>query len=107
MGQGASAETTDSGLACLVLLLRVHGLAADPERIRHQLGGAAVGEAEILRIAKAFGLKVRAVDSDWSRLQKTPLPAIAARQDGGCGATLKMASCATIRIPHHFGDLKL
>src|SRR5262249_42141822 len=33
--------------------------------------------------AKDFGLKARAYRSDWSRLAKTPLPAIAALRDGG------------------------
>src|SRR4249919_2888236 len=37
----------------------------------------------MLRCAKDLGLRARACRSDWSRLTKTPLPAIAALRDGG------------------------
>jgi subfamily B ATP-binding cassette protein HlyB/CyaB len=37
----------------------------------------------MLRCAKDLGLKARACRSDWSRLAKTPLPAIATLHDGG------------------------
>jgi subfamily B ATP-binding cassette protein HlyB/CyaB len=72
----------DSGLACLVLLLRFNGVAAEAEQISHRLGGAAVGMPEIVRCAKAFGLKARIVTKPWSRLSASTLPAIAARRDG-------------------------
>lgn len=36
----------------------------------------------MLRCARAFGLKARAVSSSWRKLSGTPLPAIAARRDG-------------------------
>ena len=73
----------DTGLASLVLLLRFHGLAADPGQIRHELGTAALGMGEMLRCARTFGLKARAIESEWAGLAKLPLPAIAARRDGG------------------------
>jgi subfamily B ATP-binding cassette protein HlyB/CyaB len=73
----------DTGLASLVLLLRFHGLAADAGQIRHEFGTASLGLAEMLRGAKNFGLKARAIESDWAGLGKLPLPAIAARRDGG------------------------
>src|SRR5262245_48562237 len=37
----------------------------------------------MLRCAKGLGLKARAHRTNWSRLAKTPLPAIAAQRDGG------------------------
>src|SRR5260370_42002552 len=37
----------------------------------------------MLRCAKDLGLKARAYRTDWSRLARTPLPAIAALRDGG------------------------
>jgi cytosine/creatinine deaminase len=43
----------------LVMLLRLHGIGADPEQIRHRFGGARIGTAEMLRCAKEFGLKAR------------------------------------------------
>jgi ATP-binding cassette, subfamily B, bacterial HlyB/CyaB len=67
----------DEGLAVLVMLLRFHGVGADGDQIRHRCGGAAVGAAEMLRCAKQFGLKARALGTAWRRLEKTPLPAIA------------------------------
>ena len=74
----APAETA---LAALVLLLRFHGIGADPEQIRHRFGGD-IGVAEILRCAKDFGLKARAYQSNWGRLANTPLPGIAVLRDG-------------------------
>ena len=84
MPDGTAVQNVDdTGLASLVLLLRFHGLAADPAQIRHGLGGAALGVGEMLRGAKSFGLKARAIESDWAGLAKLPLPAIAQRRDGG------------------------
>jgi subfamily B ATP-binding cassette protein HlyB/CyaB len=73
----------DQGLLTLVALLRFNGIGADAEQIRHSCGGAPIGVAEMLRLAKQLGLKARAVTSTWTKLTKTPLPAIAALQDGG------------------------
>jgi len=49
----------ESGVAALVLLLRFHGIAADSEQMRHHFG-TEIGVQEMLRCAKAFGLKARA-----------------------------------------------
>jgi subfamily B ATP-binding cassette protein HlyB/CyaB len=73
----------DPGLMALVMLLRFHGVGADPVQIRHQCGTAAIGIADMVRCAKAFGLKARGLKSSWARLATTPLPAIAALKDGG------------------------
>jgi ATP-binding cassette, subfamily B, bacterial HlyB/CyaB len=73
----------DVGLAALVTLLRFHGIGAGAEQIRHQVGRAAVGVAEMLRVARGLGLKARACRSSWKRLEKTPLPGIAVLRDGG------------------------
>ncbi|UZE52061.1 type I secretion system permease/ATPase [Rhodopseudomonas sp. P2A-2r] len=75
-------DNSASGLACLVLLLRFNGVAAEPEQIRHQLGGAAVDAQEMVRCARTLGLKARIVSKDWTRLLATSLPAIAACNDG-------------------------
>src|SRR5260370_9816592 len=72
----------DQGLAALVALLRFHGIGADPEQIRHRFGAKAIGVSEMLRCAKEMGVKARAVTTRWERLAKTPMPAIAALQDG-------------------------
>jgi ATP-binding cassette, subfamily B, bacterial HlyB/CyaB len=78
-----AAAGRDSGLESLVLMLRFLGLPADGAQIRHQFGGATVGTGEMLRCAKAFKLKARAVNSSWEYLGRTQLPAIAVRRDGG------------------------
>src|SRR5215470_2792364 len=73
----------DSGLEALVMLLRLQGVAADAGQIRHRLGTDKIGAPEMLRCAKDLGLKARACSTKWSRLARTPLPAIAALRDGG------------------------
>ena len=73
----------DPGLAALVMLLRFHGIGADQGQIRHRFAGQAIGVAVMLRCAREFGLKARAIDTHWSRLVKTPLPGIATLRDGG------------------------
>src|ERR1700757_156873 len=76
------ARPTDPGLEALVTLLRLQGVAADAEQIRHRLGTDRISAPEMLRCAKDLGLKARAYRTDWSRLACTPLPAIAALRDG-------------------------
>jgi ATP-binding cassette, subfamily B, bacterial HlyB/CyaB len=83
---------TDTGLAGLVMLLRLHGIGADAEQIRHRFAtGAAIGIADMLRCAKALGLKARCITSHWGRLARTPLPALAVRRDGGFFILAKVA----------------
>src|SRR6478672_5247474 len=86
-----SARPADPGLEALVTMLRLQGVAADAEQIRHRLGTTKIGAPEILRCAKDLGLKARAYRTDWSRLAKTPLPAIAALRDGGFMVVAKAA----------------
>jgi subfamily B ATP-binding cassette protein HlyB/CyaB len=81
-GSDSSAQTYPSGVSVLVLLLRFHGIAADEKQLLHRYGET-IGAVEILRCAKDLKLKARAVDSNWERLTKTALPAIAVRNDGG------------------------
>lgn len=73
----------DPGLEALVLLLHFQGVAADREQIRHRLGTDTIGASEILRCARDLGLKARSFRTGWSRLARTPLPAIASLRDGG------------------------
>ena len=74
----------DTGLACLALVARFHGLPANPEQIAHQSGkpGEPFSSDDILRAARRLGLKSRAIQSNWQRLAKTALPAIARHNDG-------------------------
>ncbi|MBV8060449.1 MAG: type I secretion system permease/ATPase, partial [Alphaproteobacteria bacterium] len=74
-------ESRDSGLESLVLMLRIMGIAADGQQLRHRYGNV-IGTTEILRCAKELQLKARLITSDIDRLPKTPLPVIAERPDG-------------------------
>src|SRR5262245_66416064 len=76
------ARPADPDLEALVTLLHLRGVAADAGQIRHRLGTDKIGAPEMLRCAKELGLKARAYRTEWSRLVKTPLPAIAALRDG-------------------------
>jgi subfamily B ATP-binding cassette protein HlyB/CyaB len=78
-----SVTAVDPGLSVLVMLLRLLGIGADPEQVRHRFGGGPIGIPEILCCAKEFGLKARERIAGWERLETTPMPAIAALRDGG------------------------
>lgn len=75
----------DTGLACLVMLVRFHNVAASPEQLAHELAesGKPFGRSEILLAAKQLGLKASLTRSKLDRLSQTPLPAIAADHAGG------------------------
>jgi len=75
-------EPNDPGLTALVMLLRFHGIGADPSQIRHQSGTVAIGTPEMVRCAREFGLKARELTTTWARLATTALPAIAVLKDG-------------------------
>jgi len=72
----------DSGSASFILLLRFLGIAMDSQQLKHQFGGVPIGVTEMLRCAKALEIKARSITSDWDRLTKTHLPAIAQSHDG-------------------------
>ena len=55
-----TSKAIDPGLATLVILLRAHGVDTDADQIRNRYGTNAVRISEMLRYAKAFGLKARA-----------------------------------------------
>ncbi len=74
----------DSGLACLVMLARFHGVAAEPAQLAHEFGdGRPFDLAEILLAAKSLGLKAKLVRTGPDRLIATPLPALAVDREGG------------------------
>ncbi len=69
----------DSGLIGLVMMARLHGIAADPDQLAHEYRqeNKPFGNAEILLAGKQLGLKVKAVKVRTERLPTTPLPALA------------------------------
>ncbi|MCS6318736.1 MAG: type I secretion system permease/ATPase [Nitrospira sp.] len=81
-----SLPVPDTGLHCLLLLARFHGLAADGAQLRHQFGEASrpLTLGEWLRAATHVGLKAGRVRATWAGLADKPLPAMAVGTDGRC-----------------------
>lgn len=79
----------DSGLAALLVMLRFHGLAADPAQLIHHYGHA-IGSTEILLCAKRLNVQAKEFHSNMLRLRKTALPAIAIHRDGAFFIIAKM-----------------
>jgi subfamily B ATP-binding cassette protein HlyB/CyaB len=84
------ADVSNAGLGAFILLLQFHGVPADARQLRHQYGER-FGFPEMLRAAKALGLKARVLKSNFSRLSRTPLPGLAGSKDGGCFLIGKVA----------------
>jgi len=78
----AESRATDTGLDALLTLLHLHGVAAEREQLRHRLGTAKLVAADIVRCARALGLKARLHRTRWNRLAAVPLPAIGVLRDG-------------------------
>lgn len=79
-----AAPEIDTGLACLVMMARLHNIAASPEQIKHEYSsdGKPLGCGEIILAARKLTLKTKLVKTSYERLIKTPLPAIACNKDG-------------------------
>ena len=73
---------TESALLALTILLRCHGIGAEPDQIRHRIGSPRIGVPEMLRCARDMELKARLLSTRWERLASTPLPGIAVLRDG-------------------------
>jgi hypothetical protein len=75
----------DSGLSCLILVAYFHGIAANPEQLRHQLGmggsNQRFSETDLLSAAKSLGLKAQRVTLRAERLGKMPMPALLLDRD--------------------------
>ncbi len=84
----------DSGLACVQLISRFYGVAADAEQLRRQFvrPEERVASMDVIRMIKSLGLKSRQVKSSLTKLPKSPFPAIA--QDNS-GEFFIMAKCKT------------
>jgi subfamily B ATP-binding cassette protein HlyB/CyaB len=76
---GESPPAIDSGLICLVMMARYHGIAADPDQLAHEFAVAGYGMTveQILLASKHLQLKAKLVRANLSRLDKLPLPVIA------------------------------
>ncbi len=84
----------DSGLACVQLISRFYGVAADSEQLRRQFvrPGERVASMDVIRMVQSLGLKSRQIKSTLVKLPKSPLPALA--QDNN-GEFFILAKCKT------------
>jgi ATP-binding cassette, subfamily B, bacterial HlyB/CyaB len=74
----------DAGLACLVVIARFHGVAADAAQLRHAAGlpGECFDSNALVLTARSIGLKAVSAPLRLERLHRTPLPALAFDRDG-------------------------
>ena len=74
----------DTGMTCLVMVANYHGLAVDPEQLKHLLaiGAGSMETIDILRAAKELGLRAKEGQVDYNRLTRLQKPAIAKMEDG-------------------------
>ncbi len=81
----ADAGNADNSLAALCLVARYLGIPADPGELarRHGIGQGRITAEDLIRIARKLGLRARSVTSQWDRLARTPLPALARTREGG------------------------
>ena len=82
MTSQTNGSSDQRGLAALVMLLRLHGLGADPEQIRHRSAPTPSASRRCCAAPRSSGSR-RASRTRWERLSRTPLPGIAALRDGG------------------------
>jgi subfamily B ATP-binding cassette protein HlyB/CyaB len=82
--EGRAVHVPDAGLQCLVVIARFHGLDADVADLarRFQPAGAACGWRELLRAARAVGLRARRIEGGERSLPTRALPALAEMRDG-------------------------
>lgn len=75
----------DTGIACLIMMARLHGVAADPDQLAHEFKSdrTPFSAVDILHAAKKLGLIARRIAPAPDRLSTTPLPAIACDHEGG------------------------
>jgi len=74
----------DPGLGALVLIARVHGIAADAAQLHHAaaLKNDRFEEGDLIRAGRSLGLKVRAVTVTEDRLPNLPMPALLLDNNG-------------------------
>ena len=77
-------QKRDTGLECLVMLAKFHGLHADPKQINHAyaIEKSGVTTVEILKIAGDLGLKAKTAKVNYEKLVKLPLPLMLKLNDG-------------------------
>ncbi len=73
----------DSGLACLVILLGFHQIAADADQLKHSLGkGGSADVGDLVRLAKRAGARAKLSTLDVRDIGAAPSPFIARDRAG-------------------------
>jgi ATP-binding cassette, subfamily B, bacterial HlyB/CyaB len=80
----AGVRSDDSGLVSLAIIGRFHGIPVDPAQLKHDFAKPRepFTSADLVLAARRVGLKAKALQSDWSRLAQTALPALVLQKDG-------------------------
>jgi subfamily B ATP-binding cassette protein HlyB/CyaB len=81
-GLGSPGGGVDSGLATLLMMAELHGVAADAALLQHEFGTEPFTVQTIVRAALHLKLSAKRVVQDVGRLTKAPLPAIAIDREG-------------------------
>ncbi|CAM2194956.1 Toxin RTX-I translocation ATP-binding protein [Paraburkholderia kururiensis] len=78
------AGPSDPAVACLVVIARFHGVAADAAQLRHAAarGDQAFDSDAVVLSARSIGLKARVVPLRADRLSSAPLPALGLDANG-------------------------
>lgn len=78
------ARVNDPGLVALVVIAQYHGVAADPEQLRHAaaMHGEQLEAGDLQIAGRSLGLKVRRVCVSPERLVETPKPALMLDESG-------------------------
>ena len=82
---GEGDHAGDTGLLALVTLLTFYDIAADPAQLKREFasGSGPMVPIDLVRAARARGLKARLSRSRIKRVRRLPLPAIARDRNGG------------------------
>ncbi|WP_174976168.1 type I secretion system permease/ATPase [Burkholderia contaminans] len=76
-------QDVDSGLAVVLTMASLHGIASDEAALRHEFGFDRFDTRTILRAARSLGMTARAVQQNLERLDRAPLPAVARMKGEG------------------------
>ena len=84
MEEVTPATCSDSGVVCLVMLARMHEVAANAEQLVHEFGSSSgnLDDTDLVRAARWLGLKARQLTSTPERVLDMPVPALARLKDG-------------------------
>jgi len=89
----------DSGIASLMVVAKLLGVATSAERLQHLSGNTGhIDAVTLVRLARQAALKARIVESRIHRLAQTPLPAIVELNDG---RFLVLAKCTNDAVLLH------